>query len=208
MRFKLYFDLEKEELPIDYRKSILSYMKYSLSQYNKEEFEKLYNDKDPIVKGYTFAIFFNEPRFTKEKVIVEDKRMELNLSVYDYHTAIILYNAFNHQKNKNFSLNRNAMKLKNISLVEERKIPKKTILIKLLSPLIVRDHNRDTKKDYYYSYRHSEFKEILTINIKEQLKIINLPDSILNGFEIKPIDPKKTVTKFYEKQIEGSTRNL
>ena len=204
MRFKLYFDLEKEEIPIDYRKSIISFFKHCLSEYNEEEFRKLYNDKEPIIKSYTFAVFFNRPEFTKDKVIVNNKKMELNISIYDYHTAIILYNSFNHQKNKNFALCQNSMILRSITMVEEKEIKSDTIQIKFLSPLVVRDHNRETKKDYYYSYESSEFVRILKINIKEQMKITDIPSSQLETFTIYPIQAKKTVIQFYEKQIEAS----
>ena len=36
MRLKLNFDLENEFLPIQYRKSVISFIKQSLSEYNAE----------------------------------------------------------------------------------------------------------------------------------------------------------------------------
>ena len=46
MRFKLYFELENEHFPIQYRKNILSFIKLSLTEYSEEYYKKLYNEKD------------------------------------------------------------------------------------------------------------------------------------------------------------------
>lgn len=202
MRFKLYLELENERFPIQYRKSIMSFIKKSLSEYSEEYYEKLYHEKDTIIKPFTFAVFFNSPKFQESEIILKDKEFEMTLSVQDYEIAIILYNALNHQKHKKFSLNQNSWTLKKISMLMEKTITTDTINIKFLSPLIAR--SRIDRKDYYYSFAAKEFQEILKINIQEQLKISNLPQGIEKTFEIKPIQAKKVIIKFYEKKIEGS----
>ena len=53
---KLYFTLENEKMPIDYRRSIISFIKLSLSEYSENEFKKYYNQKDNIIKPYAFSI--------------------------------------------------------------------------------------------------------------------------------------------------------
>lgn len=203
MRLKLNFDLENEILPIQYRKSVMSFIKLSLLEYNEQFFRRYYNDKDTIIKPYTFAMFFSNPKFEDDKIIVEDKRIELNISIADYETSIILYNSFNHQKNKKFSLDKNSWTLKNINMALDKKIETTEITIKFMSPLVVRSHIE--KKDYYYSYGDEKFKEILKVNIKQQLKITNLPIELVDKFNITPIKPKKVIVKFYEKKIETST---
>lgn len=203
MRLKLNFELENEFLPIQYRKSVMSFIKLSLAEYNEQYYKKYYNNKDTIIKPYTFAIFFRNPKFEEDRIFIEDKRFELNISVADYETSIILYNAFNHQKNKKFPLDKNSWTLKNISMSLDKKIDKEEITIKFMSPLVVRSHIE--KKDYYYSYDDEKFKEILKINIKQQLKITNLPIELVDEFNIIPIKPKKVILKFYEKKIETST---
>ena len=95
MRFKMYFTLENTRVPIDYRRSILSFIKLSLSEYSEEFFKKYYNQKDNIVKPYAFSVFFRNPKISAEEVIVEDKKIELNITIEDYETAIMFYNAFN-----------------------------------------------------------------------------------------------------------------
>lgn len=203
MRLKLNFDLENEFLPMQYRKSVISFIKQSLSEYNVEYYKKFYNDRDTIIKPYTFAVFFCNPKFEDDKIIVEDKRIELNISIADYEASIILYNAFNHQKNTKFSLDKNSWTLKNINMPLEKQIDTEEITIKFMSPLVVRSHSKD--KDYYYSYNDEQFKDVLKINIKQQLKITNISEELVDKLEINAIKPKKVIVKFYEKKIETST---
>lgn len=203
MRLKLYFTLENCEISIQYRRSILSFFKYSLSNYNEDYYKKFYNEKDPIIKNYTYSVYFKNPKIEGEKIIIEDKKFELNISIADYETAIILYNSFNKQKYSKFALNNNSWTLQNITMVMEKEITTDNITIKLQAPLCVR--SRVHNKDYYYSFEHKEFEDILKINIKEQLKITDLPETIVDSFKITPINAKKVIIKFYEKQIECST---
>ena len=203
MRLKLNFNLENEFLPIQYRKSVMSFIKLSLSEYNEQYYKQYYNDKDTIIKPYTFATFFRNPKFEDDKIVIEDRRLELNISIADYETSIILYNAFNHQKNKRFSLDKNSWTLKNINLSLDKKIDSEELTIKFMSPLVVRSHI--DKKDYYYSYGNENFKDMLKINIKQQLKITDLPEELVYKFNIQAIQAKKVIVKFYEKKIETST---
>ncbi len=202
MRYKLFFELENKEISIQYRKSILSFFKKSLSEYDMAKYEKLYHAKDPIIKPYTFAVFFRDSEFKENKIIVNSKEMELNISIADYEIAIILYNAFNHQRNKLFHLEHNSMTLKNIVLVPEKQINTDEVTIKFMSPLIVRQ--RENEKDYYYSIEGEKFLETLKINIKEQLKLTNYPTEIIDTIKLEKINGRKTVIKFYEKQMEGT----
>jgi len=65
--------------------------------------------------------------------------------------------------------------------------------------------SRKDYKDYYFSYSADEFEDTVRINIKEQLKITDFPETIVDTFRIEPINAKKIVVKYYEKQIECST---
>lgn len=202
MRFKLYLSLENEEVPIQYRRSILSFFKLCLSQYDEEYYKRFYNAKDNIVKPYTFSTYFKKLKLQDEKLIVQDKKFEINVSIQDIESAIILYNAFNNQRYKSFSIYKNSWTLQNIEMVNEKKITSDEIIIKFQSPLCVR--LRENNKDYYFSFANEKFKKILKINIQEQLKITNFPKEIVDNFSITPIEAKKVIVKFYEKNMECS----
>ena len=203
MRIMLYFTLENNKIPIDYRRSIISFIKLSLSEYSENEFKKYYNQKDNIIKPYAFSVFFRHPQISAQEIIVEDKQFEMNMTIENYETAITLYNAFNHQKNKKFSINQNSWKLQNIVLIPEKEIKENKIIIKFQSPLCVR--KREENKDYYYSFENEKFEETLKMNIKEQLRITNISVESVDTLKITPIKAKKVIIKFYEKQIECST---
>lgn len=202
MRYKLYFDLENENISIQYRKSILSFIKKSIQEYNEEEYKKFYNQKDNIIKPFTFAAFFRDSKFEGDNILVKSKTAELNFSANDYNTGVIFYNAFNHQKNQKFSLNNNSMTLRKIILLPEKKVNDEQVNIKFLSPLVVRE--RIDEKDFYYSFKDDKFLEILKLNVKIQLQISDLSEDIVNSLKLEPIQARKTIIKFYEKQIETS----
>ena len=107
------------------------------------------------------------------------------------------------KKNKKFSLDKNSWTLKNINMSLEKKLETEEITIKFMSPLVVR--SRVEGKDYYYSYNNNKFKDILKINISQQLKITDIPEELVETFDIVAIQPKKVIVKFYEKKIETST---
>ncbi len=198
MRFKLNFNLENEHFPVNYRKNVLSFIKLSLSKNSEEYYKKLYNEKDNIIKAFTFAVFFNNPIFKDDEIIVKDKKFNINFSVADYEIAVALYNAFNHQKRIKFSISNNSWTLENISMINEKKVDTENLKVKFLSPLVVR--SRENERDYYHSYESPKFEEILKINIREQLKITDFSQEVVDTFNIKAISAKKVIIKFYEKK--------
>lgn len=204
MRYKLQFDLENENLTIQYRKSILSFIKKSLSDYDMNYFNIIYHEKDNIIKPFTFSVFFCNPTFEKDVIKVDNKNFNVYMSFEDINMSIMFYNAFNKQLNKKFSLDKNSWCLKSISMMFEKDIIGDSIDVKFLSPLVARD--RRNNKDYYYSFNHSKFGDMVKINVREQLKAstTELSESLADTLSIKPISAKKTVVKFYEKQIECS----
>lgn len=204
MRLKLYFQLENEKIDLDYRRIFLSYIKKSLQDYDESYFESLYRLGDNKIKPFTFSVFIPHPQFQPEDILIKEKYLEMTISFADNIMAAIFYNAFNHTRLKSFPLKENKMKLINISMLPEKRILGNSIVVKFLSPLVVRDRNQETRKDYYYSFEHEKFISMLKINIREQLKNSELEESLLDGFEVKAIQAKKTVVKFYEKQIEAS----
>ena len=56
MRLELQMELLKPELDIDYRRIIISYLKFALEHCEGGRFfEKFYKDRDNIVKDYCFS---------------------------------------------------------------------------------------------------------------------------------------------------------
>lgn len=202
MRLKLIFQLENNIVDVQYRKSIISWIKHALESYDKNLYEEIYqlNNK----KTFTFSPILSKPKFEQEKIILQDKQFSLVFSAYNYIYALHFYNAFVKQKFQKYSLNQNSMTLTNILMLPEREIKENSIKIKMSSPLIVRNHNRETLKDMYYAFDREEFETYLKINIQEQLQAEKLDASLLEGFKIIALQAKKIVIPVYEKMIECS----
>ena len=74
MKINLYFSLKNNVISIDYCKFIVSYIKQCLFLYDKELYKKWYEGKNEI-KPFTFSVYFNNPLFKDEKIILGNKDM-------------------------------------------------------------------------------------------------------------------------------------
>ena len=74
----------------------------------------------------------------------------------------------------------------------------------MLSPLCIREHNREENKDSYYSVASDSFEDKANEIIKEQLIESGFDDERVTGFSIQPINSKKTVVFHYGNYIECS----
>lgn len=201
MRFKMYFELENSKLNIQYRKNIISYIKHAIQDYDENLYQEIYAGNN--TKTFTWAPILSKPSFNGDNIQLQDNNFSILFSAYNYLYALHLYNAFFKQLFKKFSLNQNSMTLKNIVMIPEKQINNK-VQVKMASPIICRNHNRETLKDMYYSFERPDFKEYIKINILEQMRKEDLDSSLLKDFEIVPINGKKTIIKLYEKKIEAS----
>ncbi len=198
----MYFELEQPQLDIQYRKSMISYIKHALQEYDENLYQEIYAGNNK--KTFTWAPILSNPKFGQESIELQDNNFSILFSAYNYLYALHLYNAFLSQKQKKFSLNQNSMTLKNIVMIPEKIINSNKIQVKMASPIICRNHNQETRKDMYYSFERTEFQKYIKINILEQMKAEGLDSSLLEGFKITPINGKKTIIKLYEKKIEAS----
>jgi CRISPR-associated endoribonuclease Cas6 len=205
MRFKIELELKNENLPLDYRPAIISLFKNSLTVYdNGKHFNAYYEiGKD---KPFTFAVGIPNSKFTREKILVENKKINITFSTNDIATGIVFFNALMMQKNKPYPLPyENAMIVKNILIEREYQITTNTINVMFKSPLCVREHSKENNKDVYYSYEKEGFNEVLNKVLELQIANSNiLPTSILDGFSMKPIGCKKTVIRHHSQFIEAT----
>lgn len=198
----MYFELEKPNLDIQYRKSLISFIKHSIQSYDENLYQEMYKDNNK--KTFAFGAILSEPKFEKDTIFLSSNQFKIIFTAYNYLYALHIYNAFLQQKFKKFSLYQNSMTLKNITMIPEKTINSNKINVKMISPLIVRNHNQETLKDMYYSFEREEFNKYIKINILEQMRNENLDESLLDGFKISPIKAKKIIVKLYEKKIECS----
>lgn len=203
MRFKIELELKNEQLPLDYRPAVMSLFKHSLTAYDNGKHFSTYYDvgKD---KPFTFAVGIPSSKFTKEKIVVPNRKINITFSTGDIGTGIVFFNALSMQKNKHYPLAyENEMIVKNIVIEKEIAITTDTIDIMFKSPLCVRKHSRENNKDTYYSYEKEGFYEAFNKVLEFQVSnSSNLNTSILENFSIMPVQCKKTVVRHHSQFVE------
>ena len=115
MRFKLDFSTDRPELPIEYRRFILSFIKNALSKsVNGDLLGKYYADTN--TKDFTWTLIVRKPHFTKEKLKFEGSGFSVIFSTDDKaQTGMYLMLAFLNQKYKKYPTEEeNFIVLKNI----------------------------------------------------------------------------------------------
>lgn len=207
MRFNLNFDLQHEMLDADYRPVIVSFIKNALSQDNPSYYQSLYGE-GAVQKLFAFAPYLPAPVFNGDTVKVNKLRLEVLFTTPDYLTFINLYNAFLKQKFKPFPLKYdNSMTLKSITMLPGRVIEKDSVIIKLLSPLVVRRHDKQSNQDHYLVYDRDGFESVWRENLGPLLASVTDSQSI-QELSIKPVHCKKVVVRAFEQNIDATLGTL
>ena len=203
MRFRIELELKNECLPLDYRPTIISLLKHSLTVYDNGKYFNTYYEIGKH-KPFTFAVGIPGSKFTKEMITVPNKKINLTFSTSDTGTGIVFFNSLLMQKNKSYPLAyENAIIIKSILIEKEVAITTDTIEVTFKSPLCVREHSKENNRDIYYSYEKEGFSEALSRVLKFEVVNSNtLPVSILDGFSIEPIQYKKTVVRHHSQFVE------
>ncbi len=208
MKLVLEFVTDKNIFPIEYRRTCIHFLKECLNNANDGKYyEDYYGGTN--TKSFTFAVFFDKPSFGENCIELSSNRVKMLFSTSDKLTGLIFYSSFIEKKNKNIMLsNDNSMKLQYITKVAEPTIKSDKILVKMNSPLIIRNHNRELNKDYYYAYDQEAFEKEAIRTIRHQLENQGFGDKFLEGLKITPIKCKKVIVKHYRCKIEGSLGNF
>lgn len=208
MRFHFTCELEDEEIPIDYRRKIMSYLKFCIEKSNKDFYEELYGIGKNTNKDFTMSVYFvPETQVNQANILVKSKKMVLNLSTPDAFTGIQLYNALCKQKFIWYKLSDiNAVRLININNEKEKTITQNTAIFNTLSPIVIRDHDKETGKDWFYTFEDKGAIEILKRNLKHELEG-KFPRDIsydIEKLKIEFVQMKKVIVKSYEFKIPCS----
>lgn len=204
MKINLYFTLRYNVIPIDYNKYIVSFIKHCLYLYDKELYQKWYEGNAEI-KPFTFSVYFTNPIFKQEEIVLGSKNVVIYFKIPISEEGIRLYNAFLMRlKNKEeFKITDNGMLLTNIYSEVLKNPDDEHLIIRMNSPLIARNHNKETNKNKYYLATDPEFEKTVKMNITNIIEKLNLNLS-LNDFEIKPLKTTKTVVRLYGSMIQGT----
>lgn len=205
MRFSVVFELSKMELPKDFRPVFVSFLKNCLSHYGQAFFDEYYKDRDTIMKSFTFGVRMNRPKFNGGVVLLGGNRITFTLSTFDMRDGMIIYNAVMQRKLFTFPLpNQNSMKIISVNMVNLATINQSEIVVKMLSPLVVREHDKASNTDVYVDCSQEDFAERTKTIVAAQLSRLGMDERLMDGFSITPVIPKKTVVLSFKFNIDVS----
>ena len=197
MRFKLEITLEKPELPIEYRKAILSLIKKSLTHANGGKYFKQFFCGTKS-KDYTFTVKLPKADFYKSTIKLDKRIFSVTFSTYDRTMGYILFAALSEQQKVKIPLsNNNFYNITSIRLLKEQEVNSNQVLFKMCAPLVIRKHNRNNNKDYYYVFHDEEFVSESLAVITNQLLNAGYNQEQIKDLKITPINMKKVVVKHY-----------
>ncbi|MCF8008863.1 MAG: CRISPR-associated endoribonuclease Cas6 [Halanaerobiales bacterium] len=198
MRLGLQLKLNDPELPLEYRRVFMSFIKNAYQHGDNTLYEKLYSDEaeNNTIKPFTFSVYLPEADFNSENghVLVGNDRIYLNFSTYFYNLGVIFYNGALNLLHQPFYIpDKNHFTLEKINLQRDNKIDSNLIKFKTHSPIVVREHDRDSNLEKYYSSNEKGFIPQLKHNMVESCE-----HYLFEGKE------KKRIYKLIDKmKIEG-----
>lgn len=211
MRLAIYCELQNECMPIDYRRKIVSFFKFSLLNYDKKLYEHMYGTGKTNQKEFCFSIYFGEAKIEGERMITRNKSLIINLSISNLELGINMYNSLVKQQWKFYELSTyNKIRITNISLKEEKVIIRKRVEFKTLSPIVIRDHNKCNGKDWYLTFEDNNYEKILKRNLKRELtnKFHRSIEEDINNLKITNLNMRKIIVKSYSINVACSIGNF
>lgn len=198
-------ELSDERFPLNFRRKILMVIKTGIKQSYPEVFEALYSVNKP--KEYTFSVYFKDGIFGKDGIIVKGKQLIINFSTGNSELAIVFYNAFIGLRNSPLKITENCkLTVQHVDIVKVAPVVGESVVFKTLSPIVCRDHDRETFKDWFFSHEDEQFVPLLKRNllIKMREKYGDFVESDIEAMRITPLKMKKTVALHYDIYIACS----
>jgi CRISPR-associated endoribonuclease Cas6 len=193
MRFEVELILDNNIINKDYRRNIVSVIKQCLSE---EDYEEIYKERK--LRSFTFSPFLQIDNFSKDKIILKDKKIKLFFSTDNMSDGWILINSFRIKKNKELNFGKNKIIVEKVGTLVEKEIKDDIILFKTMSPICIREQ-LDEKKSWYHDFDDKGIR-ILKKNIIYQLKY-EFPRLLLEELKIKSFKMKKTIITNYDIQF-------
>lgn len=210
MRFKINLELdsmhEEIEIPIKYQSIFLSLLKRGLENVAPEVYRELYAQNKE--KLFSQSVIFKGAKFEKDKILLQTPTITYLFSTPKADLAMAVYNAFIFLKEmKTIPFVRGSkIKVRSVSTIYQETITEKQVVFQAVSPILARDHNRETRKDWFLDFADEQYEAVLKQNLINRL-VPEMGQGIsydINNLKIKPLKMKKTVTKAYEKYYQGA----
>lgn len=195
MRFSIETEVKEDKIPKDKNRAVMSLFKSIFESYDKNLYLELYDKDKTFRKDYSFSLYMPNSKFLREEILVPDKKILINISTSDSRLGVLFYNAFLNSKGKPYKIKENEITVKNIRMVKEKDIFSESVILKTMSPIVVREHSGDNRLTWYHSLNEEKGRSIFVQNLKYQLldrfgyerevDIDNISVEILSNREVK-----------------------
>lgn len=202
-QYKLTFKLEKNWLPKELDRLIVSFLKASTQAYSQNFYERLYDKSQSIIKSFTYSYFLPGAKFNKDRIELERNEFSVFFSDADWEELLYFFNSFQLLKYKKYPINGNSMELISIYMQKLNEIKENEVVIKMQSPLIVRNHNSKDNSDIYYTCEMEGFAKALKENVDIFLSKMGV-DIKTDDFLIETIKGKKVVVPVFGRNTDAS----
>ncbi len=202
-QLKLHFSLDNNFLPKDMERLMVSFLKASAQKEGQDFYDSLFAKGRSVMKSYTFSCFLPGAAFLKDRIEMAQPEFMMFFSDADLEELIHFYNAFLKMKFASYPVEKNTMKLTWVSMQNMKEIEDSEVVVKMLSPLLLRQHDAQTNRDRYCLYSDADFSDVLYKNTAYRLESMSLPYS-MDGFSIQPIKGKKVVVPVFGRLLDGN----
>lgn len=208
MRLKIECVLKENFVCLDYRRSILSFIKKSLENYSEEIKKKYYNEYKP--KDMTFACYFPIENIENNQINLTNNIFAIFLSFDSIIDGVHFYNAFNIAKKNHiqFNLGKNIFQIKNIVKLQEKEIKEDKVTFKTLSPIVIREQieDEDRKKEWFHKLDEKGIevlKKNLCYSLKDKFSIKEL-----ENIEIEVEKARVNIISFYKIKFPATSGKI
>ena len=203
MRVISLFSLKEPRLPKDYSPVFVSFVKKVLSTKAPELYKELYCS-GTTMKKMTFSLKLNSPDFSGDDVKLGGTDVMMSVSSEDAPFSIDLYNSIITLCGLEFPLpSGNSMKVKSVRIENSRRIESESVLVRFLSPLVLRKHSAGLR-DRYYVYDDEEFGDVFFDVIANELASLCGMEISRTSLSLVPVSPRKTVSRIFGRSIRCS----
>ena len=204
MKIKIIFESEKKlNLPKDYRRYFISFLK---KVFEKVNLEKIYQRKE--YRPYTFSVWLGE-NFKIDEELHTDTKISFLFSSGDPVVITNFYNGIIKLKKEGFKIIREILEIKDINLLPYRKIKTNKAIFKTIGVCVL--NNPEAPKDDFRNWYIipvddlDKFNEILFKRTNDRFKYLTGKKEAhpirLNLIENYPI--KEVIVKHYNGYIRG-----
>ena len=141
MRFSVLFKIDKPVIPLDYRSGFLSLLKKSYELASEDAYAGLYEAN--TLKPFTFSIYFGNKSKVKDNMVhINSDTFILNFSTASLELGTYFYNGLLKIKKelRKYPFFDSNISLERVNLRREVQIREDTVVLKTLSPFLVRDY--------------------------------------------------------------------